>query len=152
MRRQIQLLIFSVLYLSYHDKLDCEKAGFLSAFLNQTQEAAILITSQHEPRVIPPSIQPGESNDVCRLCLPTQHGLVGMSTWVNAALQDTLMWLMTSLSLHLLFVVTISLFYHVAEEMLVPGCPKHMALAACAAQRASWVSSLWQMERARGLM
>lgn len=52
--------LFCILHLSCHDRLDCKKAGFLSAFLNQTQEATILITSQHEPRVIPPSIQPGE--------------------------------------------------------------------------------------------
>lgn len=56
------MLIFSALHLSYHDKLDCKKAGFLSAFLNWTQEATILITSQQEPRVIPASIQPGGSS------------------------------------------------------------------------------------------
>lgn len=30
--------------------------------------------------------------------------------------------------------------------------PEHTALAACAAQCASWVSSLWQMEQAHGLV
>lgn len=44
--RRIQLLIFFYLHLSCRDSLDSEKDGFLSAFLNRTQEATILIISQ----------------------------------------------------------------------------------------------------------
>lgn len=44
--RHVQSLSFFYLHLSRRDNLDSEKDGFLSAFLNRTQEAPILIVSQ----------------------------------------------------------------------------------------------------------